>query len=102
MITDILPDEFYMDMAKAMNEVGEGCIQFTQSGASESSFGVEDDFKFLEQMTKTAGRPLLYNALLISDKHPESHRAQLNWSMRRTNAALACSDRASPLGPQCG
>ena len=79
MITDILPDEFYMDMAKAMNEVGEGCIQFTQSGASESSFGVEDDFKFLEKMTKTAGRPLLYNALLISDKHPESHRAQLNW-----------------------
>ena len=79
MITDILPDEFYMDMAKAMSEVGEGCIQFTQSGASESSFGVEDDFKFLEKMTKTAGRPLLYNALLISDKHPESHRAQLNW-----------------------
>ena len=24
MITDILPDEFYMDMAKAMSEVGEG------------------------------------------------------------------------------
>ena len=79
MITDILPDEFYMDMAKAMSEVGQGCIQFTQSGASESSFGVEDDFKFLEKMTKTAGRPLLYNALLISDKHPESHQAQLNW-----------------------
>ena len=28
MITDILPDEFYMDMAKAMSEVGQGCIQF--------------------------------------------------------------------------
>ncbi len=79
MITDILPDEFYMEMAKAMNEVGQGCIQFTQSGASESTFGVDDDFKFLEEMTKTAGQPLLYNAMLISDKHPESHRAQLNW-----------------------
>jgi N-acyl-D-aspartate/D-glutamate deacylase len=79
MITDILPDEFYFDMAQAMNEVGDGCIQFTQSGAAESSFGVEDDFKFLEKMTKTAGRPLLYNAILISDKHPESHKAQLDW-----------------------
>jgi N-acyl-D-aspartate/D-glutamate deacylase len=79
MITDILPDEFYFDMAQAMNEVGDGCIQFTQSGAAESSFGVDDDFKFLEKMTKTAGRPLLYNAILISDKHPESHKAQLDW-----------------------
>ena len=79
MITDILPDEFYLDMAKAMADVGDGCIQFTQSGAADSSFGVEDDFKFLEKMTKTAGRPLLYNAILISDKHPESHKAQLDW-----------------------
>ena len=79
MITDILPDEFYMEMAKAMSEVGQGCIQFTQSGASESTFGADEDFKFLEKMTKTAGQPLLYNALLISDKHPESHQAQLKW-----------------------
>ena len=79
MITDILPDEFYMEMAQAMNEVGEGCIQFTQSGAADASFSVESDFKFLEKMTKTAGQPLLYNAILISDKHPESHKAQLDW-----------------------
>jgi len=79
MITDILPDEFYLTMAKAMAETGDGCIQFTQSGASESSFGIEDDFRFLEKMCETAGRPLLYNAILISDRHPESHKAQLNW-----------------------
>jgi N-acyl-D-amino-acid deacylase len=79
MITDILPDEFYITMAKAMAETGDGCIQFTQSGASESSFGIEDDFRFLEKMCETAGRPLLYNAILISDRHPESHKAQLNW-----------------------
>lgn len=79
MITDILPDEFYMAMAQAMAEKGDGCIQFTQSGASETSFGVEDDFRFLEKMAATSGRPLLYNAILVSDKHPESHKAQLNW-----------------------
>jgi N-acyl-D-aspartate/D-glutamate deacylase len=79
MITDILPDEFYLAMAKAMAEKGQGVIQFTQSGASETSFGVEDDFRFLEKMAATSGQPLLYNAILISDKHPESHKAQLKW-----------------------
>lgn len=79
MITDILPDEFYLTMAKAMAEKGNGCIQFTQSGASEAKFGVADDFRFLEKMAETSGRPLLYNALVISDRHPESHRAQLDW-----------------------
>jgi N-acyl-D-aspartate/D-glutamate deacylase len=79
MITDILPDEFYMTMAKAMAETGDGCIQFTQSGASENSFGIDDDFRFLEKMCETAGRPLLYNAIIISDRHPESHKAQMNW-----------------------
>jgi N-acyl-D-aspartate/D-glutamate deacylase len=79
MITDILPDEFYHSMAKAMGEVGDGCIQFTQSGATEHTFGIEADFNFLEKMTALAGRPLLYNAILISDKHPESHKAQLDW-----------------------
>jgi len=79
MITDILPDEFYITMAKAMADKGQGCIQFTQSGASESSFGIEDDFRFLEKMCATSGQPLLYNAILISDRHPESHKAQLNW-----------------------
>jgi len=79
MITDILPDEFYLTMAQAMAEKGDGCIQFTQSGASETSFGIEDDFRFLEKMASTSGQPLLYNAILISDKHPESHKAQLQW-----------------------
>jgi N-acyl-D-amino-acid deacylase len=79
MITDILPDEFYLTMAQAMADKGDGCIQFTQSGASETSFGIEDDFRFLEKMAATSGRPLLYNAILISDKHPESHKAQLDW-----------------------
>jgi N-acyl-D-aspartate/D-glutamate deacylase len=66
-------------MAQAMADKGDGCIQFTQSGASETSFGIEDDFRFLEKMAATSGRPLLYNAILISDRHPESHKAQLDW-----------------------
>jgi N-acyl-D-aspartate/D-glutamate deacylase len=85
MITDILPDDFYIEMAKALAENDEGCIQFTQSGATKSTLGIDDDFRFLEQLASESGRPLLYNAVLISDKHPESHRAQLNW-LREANA----------------
>ena len=79
MITDILPDAFYLALARALGEKGDGCIQFTQSGATESTFGIEDDFRFLEQLAAESGRLLLYNAIFISDKHPESHRTQLNW-----------------------
>jgi N-acyl-D-aspartate/D-glutamate deacylase len=85
MITDILPDDFYIEMAKALAENDEGCIQFTQSGATKSTLGIDDDFRFLEQLAIESGRPLLYNAVLNSDKHPESHRAQLNW-LREANA----------------
>jgi N-acyl-D-amino-acid deacylase len=79
MITDILPDSFYNAMAQAMADEGDGCIQFTQSGATDAKFSVEDDFRFLEKMADISGRPLLYNAIIISDRHPESHKAQLNW-----------------------
>jgi N-acyl-D-amino-acid deacylase len=85
MITDILPDDFYIEMAKYLGERNDGCIQFTQSGASKSTFGIDDDFRFLEQLASESRRPLLYNAVLIVDKHPESHRAQLNW-LRDANA----------------
>jgi N-acyl-D-aspartate/D-glutamate deacylase len=79
MITDILPDEFYIGLARALGQKGEGCIQFTQSGAKQSTFGIEEDFRFLEKLAEESGRPLLYNAILISDKHPESHLSQLRW-----------------------
>src|SRR5215831_13327513 len=85
MITDILPDDFYLELGKSLGEKNDGCIQFTQSGATKSTFGIDDDFRFLEQLARDSGRPLLYNAVAINDNHPESHRAQLNW-LRDVNA----------------
>jgi N-acyl-D-aspartate/D-glutamate deacylase len=85
MITDILPDDFYLELGKSLGEKNDGCIQFTQSGATKSTFGIDDDFRFLEQLARDSGRPLLYNAVVINDNHPESHRAQLNW-LREVNA----------------
>ena len=59
MITDILPDEFLYDLwRKRWPRTGDGCIQFTQSGASENSFGIDDDFRFLEKMCETCRAPV--------------------------------------------
>jgi N-acyl-D-amino-acid deacylase len=85
MITDILPDDFYIELAKSLGEKNDGCIQFTQSGANKAQFGINEDFRFLEQLARESGRPLLYNAVAINDKYPDSHRAQLNW-LRDANA----------------
>ena len=79
MITDMLPDEFYLALGRALAERGEGCIQFTQSGANESQFGVEEDYIFLEKLAAASGQPLLYNSVEIFDAHPESHQSQLKW-----------------------
>ena len=79
MITDILPEEFYFALARALGDRGDGIIQLTQSGATDARFSTEEDFRFLEKLAMESGRPLLYNAILVSEKHPESHRAQLRW-----------------------
>ena len=58
------------------------------------SFGIDDDFRFLEKLAETAGRPLLYNAILISDRHPESHKAQMNWVEAANARGGACLGQA--------
>ncbi len=37
MITDILPDDFYIELARYLGERNDGCIQFTQSGANNAA-----------------------------------------------------------------
>ena len=81
MITDILPDEFYLTLAKAMGKESQGCIQFTQSSvnAHDPSHGMRHDFNFNAQLAEESGRPVLFNAIAINDKFPHVYRAQLKW-----------------------
>ena len=48
MISDAPPDEFYLTMAKALREKGEGCIQYTQASAriDDPERGPRYDFNF--------------------------------------------------------
>lgn len=80
MITDILPDEFYLTLAKALGEMGEGCIQYTQAGATAAE-SKEDRFKrdveFGGRLAEVSGRPALFNAVQVNDRHPLAFRSQL-------------------------
>jgi N-acyl-D-aspartate/D-glutamate deacylase len=81
MITDVLPDDFYLTMARALGEKGEGCIQFARASASihDPKRGPRLDFDFHVQLAEESGRPVLFNAILVNDRFPEMHRSFLRW-----------------------
>ncbi len=81
MITDILPDEFYLTLAKAMGEKNDGCIQYTQ--ASGGKF--KQDIEFGARMSEVSGRSALFNAIAVNDQHPWAFRAQLE-ALEEANA----------------
>jgi N-acyl-D-aspartate/D-glutamate deacylase len=81
MISDMLPDSFYVRMAQVLAEKGRGCIQFTRSsvGTSDPNAGMHNDFDFNSKLAETSGRPVLFNAMAVNDKFPYVYRAQLRW-----------------------
>ena len=82
MITDMLPDEFYLAMAKGLGQRnGEGCIQFTRStvGVDDPRAGMHNDFDFNALLSEESGCSVLFNAIAVNDKYPYVYRAQLRW-----------------------
>jgi N-acyl-D-aspartate/D-glutamate deacylase len=81
MISDVLPDDFYLKLAQALGEHNAGCIQLTQASAAihDPSRGPKYDFDFNARLSEESGRPVLYNAIAINDKYPEMFRSQLKW-----------------------
>jgi N-acyl-D-aspartate/D-glutamate deacylase len=81
MISDMLPDSFYVTMAKTLGEKGRGCIQFTRSsvGVDDPRAGMHNDFDFNALLSEESGRPVLFNAIAVNDNFPYVYRAQLRW-----------------------
>jgi N-acyl-D-aspartate/D-glutamate deacylase len=83
MISDVLSDEFYLTLAKALRERGEGFIQFTQAGGNlaegfEGIMGaLRRDFGFNVRLAEESGRPVLYNAIVANSRFPFFYREQL-------------------------
>jgi len=75
MVSDVLPDELYLALARVLREKGAGCIQLTQATPQ----GPEHDFAFNVRLAEESGRPVLYNVIVVNDRFPEFFRMQLQW-----------------------
>jgi N-acyl-D-aspartate/D-glutamate deacylase len=79
MVSDLMADEFYLNLAKAMSKYDRGTIQFAQvSGAlDEGPEGNRRDMSFGGRLAELANNPLLFNAVLVTDEKPEVFRTML-------------------------
>jgi len=81
MISDVLPDDFYLAMARALQEYDAGFIQITQSSATSNDQGVgmQRDLNFSTQLAEQSEHSVIYNALVAHEKIIEPMRLQLKW-----------------------
>ncbi|MGH7965743.1 MAG: amidohydrolase family protein, partial [Candidatus Binatia bacterium] len=79
MISDMLSDEFYLAWAQALRDYDQGFIQITQASATtnDGGLGMVRDISFSAQLAEQSGHSVIYNALAVNDRAPESFRKQL-------------------------
>jgi N-acyl-D-amino-acid deacylase len=80
MISDMMSDEFYLRLAKALAKYDRGTVQFAQiSGAiDEGPEAARRDVDFGGQIAAASGRPLIFNAIAAVDDRPQVFRTQLS------------------------
>lgn len=74
MPTDCMSDETALEMAKVLGERNEGFMMMTYVTGN-----TKKDWAHYEDLVRISGRPMLYNAVNVSDHHPNRHRRQLAW-----------------------
>src|SRR5216684_2000618 len=81
MVTDLMADETAMALASVLGERNEGFIQMTYvpDAAGDYVAAMNHSEKHFEDLAMSAGRPILYNVVLINDAYPERFREQLRW-----------------------
>ena len=80
MVSDIMSDEFYLTLAKAMAKYDRGSIQFAQvSGAIDEGIeGPRRDMDFGGRLAEASNKPLIFNAVAAIDERPQVFRTMLN------------------------
>jgi N-acyl-D-amino-acid deacylase len=81
MISDVLPDDYYLALARALHDYDNGFIQITQSSATsnDQGIGMHRDMNFSTQLAEQSGHSVIYNALVAHEKIVEPMRLQLKW-----------------------
>ncbi len=79
MVSDMLSDEFYLTMAKALGEYDRGCIQYTQASGSleDPVTNSKVDMGFAGRLSETSNRPVMFNAIAVIDERAQVFRNQL-------------------------
>ena len=100
MVTDLMADETAIALASVLGERNEGFIQMTYIPDAASKYEGNDQNhseKHFEDLAMSAGRPILYNAIVVNDAYPERFRASCTGSKAAPSAASASTARALTL-----
>ena len=82
MPTDIMPDETLLEFSELLGDRAEGFIQILNATNGEPLQSKSDtDIKFVEELARRSGRPILYNALIAMDHAGAEnlHTDSLKW-----------------------
>ena len=82
MPTDVMPDSTILEFSDLLGDRGEGFIQLLNSQEGDPVNNRSDkDLKFVEDLARRSGRPILFNALLASDEKgvEDIHIGGMKW-----------------------
>jgi N-acyl-D-amino-acid deacylase len=81
MVTDLMADETALAFARVLGKRNEGFIQMTYIPEADEygGDGQAHSEKHYEELALAAGRPILYNAVVVNDQHPDRFRSLLKW-----------------------
>ena len=74
MVTDIMGDEECLAFAEVLKRRGSGHIQISQAKDD-----INEDLKFVAKLAEASGVPVLFNAIIVNNYHPNQHRRLLKW-----------------------
>ena len=79
MVSDVMPDDFYLALAKGLRKYDRGHIQFAQASGNldEGAEGPRRDMDFAGRLAEASNRPLIFNAVVPIEKRPDVFRGQL-------------------------
>lgn len=82
MPTDLVPDETLLSFSDLLGQRGDGFVQLVNAkGGDVVNNTADEDRRFVEEIARRTGRPVLFNALIASDEagHENVHNETMAW-----------------------
>ena len=101
MVSDLMSDEVYLTLAKALRKYDRGHIQYAQTlgGSRDPLEGPRRDIDFAGQLGQAANRPVIFNGIVPNSNNPDMFRAQAavvdEYNRKGVAAGRTCGHGAS-------